>query len=249
MSQTILDLDNVSVSFDGFYALTDLSFSLRPGELRSIIGPNGAGKTTFLDVITGKVRPTKGDVTLRGKSIVGLSEQKISRLGVGRKFQTPRVWENLTVQRNLELTASPKKDPFSLLTESLNDTVKDEVFKIMEYVGLAPYAKWLAGSLSHGQKQWLAISMLVAQSPDIILLDEPVAGLTDEETSKTADLIKSLAGEHTVVVIEHDMEFIRDLGAPVTVLHQGQKLTEGMLEEVKADPRVIEVYLGQSDDH
>jgi len=188
-------------------------------------------------------------VTLRGKSIVGLSEQKISRLGVGRKFQTPRVWENLTVQRNLELTASPNKNPLALLTESLNDTVKDEVFKIMEYVGLAPYAKWQAGSLSHGQKQWLAISMLVAQSPDIILLDEPVAGLTDEETSKTADLIKSLAGEHTVVVIEHDMEFIRDLGAPVTVLHQGQKLTEGTLDEVKADPRVIEVYLGESDDH
>ena len=248
MSQTILDLDDVSVSFDGFYALTDLSFSLRPGELRSIIGPNGAGKTTFLDVITGKVRPTKGDVTLRGKSIVGLSEQRISRLGVGRKFQTPRVWENLTVQRNLELTASPNKNPFALLTETLSDVVKDEVLKIMEYVGLAPYAKWQAGSLSHGQKQCLAISMLVAQSPDIILLDEPVAGLTDEETSKTADLIKSLAGEHTVVVIEHDMEFIRDLGAPVTVLHQGQKLTEGMLEEVKADPRVIEVYLGESDD-
>jgi urea transport system ATP-binding protein len=226
MSQTILDLDDVSVSFDGFYALTDLSFSLRPGELRSIIGPNGAGKTTFLDVITGKVRPTKGDVMLRGRSIVGLSEQKISRLGVGRKFQTPRVFENLTVQRNLELTASPKKNPLSLLTESLNDAVKDEVFKIMEYVGLAPYAKWQAGSLSHGQKQWLAISMLVAQSPDIILLDEPVAGLTDEETSKTADLIKSLAGEHTVVVIEHDMEFIRELGAPVTVLHQGQKLID-----------------------
>ena len=249
MSHSILDLDDVSVSFDGFYALTDLSFSLRPGELRSIIGPNGAGKTTFLDVITGKVRPTKGDVSLRGRSIVGFSEQKISRLGVGRKFQTPRVFENLTVQRNLELTASPKKNPFSLLTESLNDVVKDEVFKIMEYVGLAPYAKWQAGSLSHGQKQWLAISMLVAQSPDIILLDEPVAGLTDDETSKTADLIKSLAGEHTVVVIEHDMEFIRDLGAPVTVLHQGQKLTEGTLDEVKADPRVIEVYLGESDDH
>jgi len=249
MSQTILDLDDVSVSFDGFYALTDLSFSLHPGELRSIIGPNGAGKTTFLDVITGKVRHTKGDVMLRGRSIVGLSEQKSSRLGVGRKFQTPRVFENLTVQRNLELTASPKKNPLSLLTESLNDTVKDEVFKIMEYVGLAPYAKWQARSLSHGQKQWLAISMLVAQSPDIILLDEPVAGLTDEETSKTADLIKSLAGEHTVVVIEHDMEFIRDLGAPVTVLHQGQKLTEGTLDEVKADPRVIEVYLGESDDH
>ena len=247
MPTPILELNDVSVDFDGFFALTDLSISLEHGELRSIIGPNGAGKTTFLDVITGKVRPTKGSVSLRGSSIVGLSEQKISRLGVGRKFQTPRVFENLTVSRNLELAASPSKTPFHLMFEKLNNTAKDEVYRLMDYVGLAPYAKVLAGSLSHGQKQWLAISMLVAQSPDIILLDEPVAGLTDEETNKTAELIKSLAGEHTVVVIEHDMEFIRDLAAPVTVLHQGQLLTEGSLDEVKTDPKVIEVYLGQSE--
>ena len=247
MPTPILELNDVSVDFDGFFALTDLSISLEHGELRSIIGPNGAGKTTFLDVITGKVRPTKGSVSLRGSSIVGLSEQKISRLGVGRKFQTPRVFENLTVSRNLELAASPSKMPFNLMFEKLNNTAKDEVYRLMDYVGLAPYAKVLAGSLSHGQKQWLAISMLVAQSPDIILLDEPVAGLTDEETNKTAELIKSLAGEHTVVVIEHDMEFIRDLAAPVTVLHQGQLLTEGSLDQVKADPKVIEVYLGQSE--
>jgi urea transport system ATP-binding protein len=249
MTSPILELDDVSVSFDGFYALTDLSFSLQRGELRSIIGPNGAGKTTFLDVITGKVRPTKGSVSLRGESIVGLSEQKISRLGVGRKFQTPRVFDNLSVVRNLEFAASPRKSPFHLMFEALTPTVKDEVYRIMDYVGLAPYAKVQAGSLSHGQKQWLAISMIVAQSPDVILLDEPVAGLTDEETARTAELIKSLAGAHTVVVIEHDMEFIRDLGAPVTVLHQGQLLTQGMIEEVKADPRVIEVYLGQSEGH
>ena len=247
MSIPILELNDVSVDFDGFFALTDLSISLDHGELRSIIGPNGAGKTTFLDVITGKVRPTKGAVQLRGSSIIGLSEQKISRLGVGRKFQTPRVFENLSVARNLELAASPSKMPFSLMFDKLSNTIKDEVHRLMEYVGLAPFAKVDAGSLSHGQKQWLAISMLVAQSPDIILLDEPVAGLTDEETNRTAELIKSLAGEHTVVVIEHDMEFIRDLGAPVTVLHQGQLLTEGSLEEVKADPKVIEVYLGQSE--
>jgi urea transport system ATP-binding protein len=247
MATPILELSDVSVDFDGFFALTDLSIALEHGELRSIIGPNGAGKTTFLDVITGKVKPTKGSVSLRGSSIVGLSEQKISNLGVGRKFQTPRVFENLTVARNLELAASPNKAPFQLMFEKLNSTVKDEVHRLMDYVGLAPFAKAEAGSLSHGQKQWLAISMLVAQSPDIILLDEPVAGLTDDETNKTAELIKSLAGEHTVVVIEHDMEFIRDLGAPVTVLHQGQKLTEGTLEQVKADPKVIEVYLGQSD--
>ena len=247
MSTPILELNDVSVDFDGFFALTDLSISLEHGELRSIIGPNGAGKTTFLDVITGKVKPTKGSVSLRGSSIIGFSEQKISRLGVGRKLQTPRVIENLSVSRNLELAASPSKMPFSLMFEKLNNTAKDEVYRLMDYVGLAPYAKVLAGSLSHGQKQWLAISMLVAQSPDIILLDEPVAGLTDDETNKTAELIKSLAGEHTVVVIEHDMEFIRDLAAPVTVLHQGQLLTEGSLDEVKSDPKVIEVYLGQSE--
>ena len=247
MSTPILELNDVSVDFDGFFALTDLSISLEHGELRSIIGPNGAGKTTVLDVITGKVKPTKGSVSLRGSSIIGFSEQKISRLGVGRKFQTPRVFENLSVSRNLELAASPSKMPFSLMFEKLNNTAKDEVYRLMDYVGLAPYAKVLAGSLSHGQKQWLAISMLVAQSPDIILLDEPVAGLTDDETNKTAELIKSLAGEHTVVVIEHDMEFIRDLAAPVTVLHQGQLLTEGSLDEVKSDPKVIEVYLGQSE--
>ena len=249
MPTPILELQDVSVDFDGFFALTDLSLSLQPGELRSIIGPNGAGKTTFLDVITGKVKPTKGTVSLRGESILGLSEQKISRLGVGRKFQTPRVFNNLSVVRNLEFAAAPNKTPFHLMFETLTSSVKDEVYRIMDYVGLAPYAKVEAGSLSHGQKQWLAISMLVAQAPDVILLDEPVAGLTDEETARTAELIKSLAGDHTVVVIEHDMEFIRDLGAPVTVLHQGQLLTQGMMDEVKADPRVIEVYLGQSDDH
>lgn len=248
MTKPLLELKDVSVSFDGFYALTDLSLTLMKGELKSIIGPNGAGKTTFLDVITGKVRPTKGTVTFRGQSLVGLSEQQISRDGIGRKFQTPRVFENLTVQRNFELSASPHKNAFNLMFDRLPVSVKDEVQRIMNYVGLAPYATNKAGSLSHGQKQWLAIGMLVAQSPEVLLLDEPVAGLTDEETVRTAELIKSLAGDHTVVVIEHDMEFIRDLNAPVTVLHQGQLLTEGPLDQVKEDPRVIEVYLGQSED-
>jgi urea transport system ATP-binding protein len=248
MTEPLLELDDVSVSFDGFYALTDLSMKLYKGELKSIIGPNGAGKTTFLDVITGKVRPTKGTVTYKGQSLVGLSEQKISRQGIGRKFQTPRVFDNLSVLRNLELAAAPHKNPLNLLTSPLPSSVKDEVHRIMNYVGLAPLATSQAGSLSHGQKQWLAIAMLVAQSPEVILLDEPVAGLTDEETVRTAELIKSLAGDHTVVVIEHDMEFIRDLDFDVTVLHQGQVLTEGPLDVVKADPRVIEVYLGQPED-
>ncbi|MEY4352543.1 MAG: hypothetical protein RLZZ609_784 [Cyanobacteriota bacterium] len=244
----LLEMSDVSVSFDGFYALTDLSIRLLPGELRSIIGPNGAGKTTFLDVITGKVKPTKGSVFFRGQPLKGLSEQKISRLGIGRKFQTPRVFDNLSVLRNLELAAVPAKNPLGLITDKLPNSVRDDVQHLLNYVGLAPFARRPAGSLSHGQKQWLAIAMVVAQSPQLILLDEPVAGLTDEETSRTADLIKSLAGEHTVVVIEHDMEFIRDLNAPVTVLHQGSVLTEGFLETVKSDPKVIEVYLGQSQD-
>jgi urea transport system ATP-binding protein len=248
MTTPLLEINDVSVSFDGFFALTDLSLSLLPGELRSIIGPNGAGKTTFLDVITGKVKPLKGTVTFRGDSLVGLSEHDISRRGIGRKFQTPRVFENLEVIRNLELAASPAKGPFALLTQSIPLAVRDEVQRLLDYVGLAPYAKVQAGSLSHGQKQWLAIAMLVAQSPQVLLLDEPVAGLTDEETVRTAELIKSLAGDHTVLVIEHDMEFIRDLNAPVTVLHQGSVLTEGSLDDVKNDPRVIEVYLGQSQD-
>ena len=246
MSHPLLEIKDVSVSFDGFYALKDLSITLMPGELRSIIGPNGAGKTTFLDVITGKVRPSKGGVRFKGSSLVGYSEQKIARLGIGRKFQTPRVYDNLDVVRNLELAASPAKNPLALLTTQVPADVTDQIHTIMSYVGLAPYARTQAGSLSHGQKQWLAIASLVAQSPQLILLDEPVAGLTDEETSRTAELIKQLAGEHTVVVIEHDMEFIRDLNAPVTVLHQGSVLTEGRLEDVKNDPRVIEVYLGQS---
>jgi urea transport system ATP-binding protein len=248
MSVPLLQINDVSVSFDGFYALTDLSISLQPGELRSIIGPNGAGKTTFLDVITGKVRPTKGSVFFKGESLVGLSEQKISRRGIGRKFQTPRVFENLDVIRNLELAASPLKNPLGLLSDRIPASIRDEVQRLLHYVGLAPFAKTKAGALSHGQKQWLAIASLVAQSPQLLLLDEPVAGLTDEETVRTAELIKSLAGKHTVVVIEHDMEFIRDLKAPVTVLHQGSVLTEGLIDDVKKDPKVIEVYLGQSQD-
>jgi urea transport system ATP-binding protein len=248
MTTPLLEINDVSVSFDGFFALTDLSLSLYPGELRSVIGPNGAGKTTFLDVITGKVKPLKGTVKYLGDSLVGLSEHQISRRGIGRKFQTPRVFENLDVIRNLELAASPAKDPLSLLSKSIPPAARENVHRLLDYVGLAPYAKVQAGSLSHGQKQWLAIAMLVAQSPQVLLLDEPVAGLTDEETVRTAELIKSLAGDHTVLVIEHDMEFIRDLNAPVTVLHQGSVLTEGSLDDVKKDPRVIEVYLGQSQD-
>jgi urea transport system ATP-binding protein len=243
----LLELRGVSVSFDGFLALNDLNLSLQPGDLRAVIGPNGAGKTTFLDVITGKVRPTKGDVFFRGRSLVGTSEHRIARLGIGRKFQTPRVYQNLTARRNLELAVS-RRSPFDLLFRGLDRSSQDRVAHLLGVVGLAPQAQQLAGGLSHGQKQWLEIAMLLAQDPDLLLVDEPVAGLSDEETERTGELLRSLAGDHTVLVIEHDMDFISSLDSPVTVLHEGHVLCEGSMEAVQSDPRVIEVYLGVEDD-
>ncbi|MBM5826478.1 MAG: urea ABC transporter ATP-binding protein UrtD [Cyanobacteria bacterium M_surface_7_m2_040] len=240
----LLELRSISVSFDGFWALNDLNLSLAPGELRAVIGPNGAGKTTFLDVITGKVRPTKGEVLFRGRSLLGIAEHRIARLGIGRKFQTPRVYQNLTPRRNLELAVSRRNGPLALLFGRLDSTARDRVQHLLEVVGLELLSNQRAGGLSHGQKQWLEIAMLVAQDPQLLLVDEPVAGLTDEETERTADLLRQLSGEHTVLVIEHDMEFIRDLQAPVTVLHEGQVLCEGSMDAVQRDPRVIEVYLG-----
>ena len=243
---TLLELRGVSVSFEGFLALNDLNLALQPGELRAVIGPNGAGKTTFLDVITGKVRPTTGDVLFRGRSLVGSSEHRIARLGIGRKFQTPRVYQNLTARRNLELAVS-RRSPFDLLFSGLDRSSQDRVSDLLDLVGLQAQAQQLAGGLSHGQKQWLEIAMLLAQDPDLLLVDEPVAGLSDEETERTGELLRSLAGDHTVLVIEHDMEFIRNLDSPVTVLHEGHVLCEGSMAEVQCDPRVIEVYLGVDD--
>jgi len=240
----LLELRQVSVSFDGFWALNDLNLSLIPGELRAVIGPNGAGKTTFLDVITGKVRPTKGDVFFRGRSLLGISEHRIARLGIGRKFQTPRVYQNLTPRRNLELAIKGSHSPFTLLFGSLSAAQRDRVQELLVVVGLEAHASLQAGSLSHGQKQWLEIAMLLAQDPEVLLVDEPVAGLSDEETERTGELLRSLAGDHTVLVIEHDMDFIHELNCPVTVLHEGHVLCEGSMDEVQRDPRVIEVYLG-----
>lgn len=244
----LLELRGVGVSFDGFRALNDLNLSLAPGELRAVIGPNGAGKTTFLDVITGKVRPSQGEVLFQGRSLLGLSEHRIARLGIGRKFQTPRVFENLSPRRNLELAVSRSSAPWELLFGRLDGKSRDKVQRLLAVVGLENLAHERAGGLSHGQKQWLEIAMLVAQDPVLLLVDEPVAGLTDEETQLTADLLKQLAGDHTVLVIEHDMDFIRDLNAPVTVLHEGHVLCEGSMDQVQNDSRVIEVYLGQATD-
>ncbi len=248
MTSPLLELKQISVSFEGFLALRDLNLVLNQGDLRAVIGPNGAGKTTFLDVITGKVAPTKGDVIFKEKSLIGQKEFCIARKGIGRKFQSPRIFENLSVQENLALAVSRPKTPLSLLMNSLKVKHLDQIQHLMSIVNLQSKANIRAGALSHGQKQWLEIAMLVGQDPDLLLVDEPVAGLTDEETDLTADLLKSLAGDHTVLVIDHDMEFIRRLDCPVSVLHQGHVLKEGSMSDIQKDPLVIEVYLGKSEE-
>lgn len=246
MTAKILDIDHVTVSFDGFKALNDLTFSMEPGELRVIIGPNGAGKTTFLDVITGKVRPTTGTAHFKGRNLTTLKEHEISRLGVGRKFQTPRVYLNLTPRENLEISCNHTKTVFNTLFKKQPKGERQTVASLLETIGLTAQADTPAGLLSHGQKQWLEIGMLVAQSPDLLLVDEPVAGLTDEETERTGELLIALAESHSIIVIEHDMEFVRQIARKVTVLHEGSVLFEGSMSQVQTDPRVIEVYLGKA---
>ncbi|MDX2255429.1 MAG: urea ABC transporter ATP-binding protein UrtD [Pseudanabaenaceae cyanobacterium bins.39] len=248
MNDRILEIENVTVSFDGFKAINNLNFEMEQGELRVIIGPNGAGKTTFLDVITGKVKPTQGQVRFKGKNTRSLSEHKIARMGIGRKFQTPRVYLNLTPRENLELASNPNKNVFSTLFQPPSVVEKQKVMELLHTIGLINKAEMKAEFLSHGEKQWLEIGMLIAQSPDLLLVDEPVAGLTDEETEKTGELLVSLAETHSIIVIEHDMEFVRQIARRVTVLHQGSVLCEGNFDEVQNDPKVIEVYLGQQDE-
>ncbi len=249
MKVPLLELRHISVSFEGFLALNNLNLSLQAGELRAVIGPNGAGKTTFLDVITGKVKPTSGDVIFKNCSLVGKREHQIARLGIGRKFQSPRVFESLTVFENLTLAVSKPKRPLPLLFDNNNQSKNlDQIHHLMNIVNLQTRKDIYAGSLSHGQKQWLEIAMLVGQDPDLLLVDEPVAGLTDEETELTADLLRSLTGDHTILVIDHDMEFIRRLNNPITVLHQGSVLCEGPMSQIQTDPRVVEVYLGRPEE-
>lgn len=245
MAAALLEIENVTVSFDGFKALDDLTFTMNEGELRVIIGPNGAGKTTFLDVITGKVQPTSGQARFKGKDLKKQAEHTIARLGIGRKFQTPRVYLNLTPRENLELSCNRNKNVFATLFQKTPTAEKRTVGGLLETIGLDHKADVPAELLSHGEKQWLEIGMLVAQSPDLLLVDEPVAGLTDEETEQTGNLLLSLAESHSIIVIEHDMEFVRQIARQVTVLHEGSVLCEGTMDEVQNDPRVIEVYLGQ----
>lgn len=246
MTNSILEINNLTVNFDGFKALNNLNFSMRPGELRVIIGPNGAGKTTFLDVITGKVKPTSGEVKFKGKTISGLPEHKVARLGIGRKFQTPRVYLNLTVRENLDLACNQNKNVIETLFGQTSTTEKNQTLSLLETIGLTDKADIQAAWLAHGEKQRLEIGMLVAQSPDLLLVDEPVAGLTDEETENVGNLLLALAESHSLIVIEHDMEFVRQIARQVTVLHQGSVLCEGSMNEVQNNPRVIEVYLGEA---
>jgi urea transport system ATP-binding protein len=244
----LLYLEDVTVSFDGFKAIDNLSLYIGDGELRCIIGPNGAGKTTMMDIITGKTKPDAGRVFF-GQTIdlLKLDEPTIARIGIGRKFQRPTVIEPLTVLENLELAMSGTQRVRGLLTTQLSGGERDRIAAMLDRIGLVEHGGRLAGILSHGQKQWLEIGMLLMQEPRLLLVDEPVAGMTPAEMERTAELLRSLAGRHSVVVVEHDMGFVRSIADRVTVLHQGRVLAEGRLEELQVDPTVIEVYLGAGD--
>jgi urea transport system ATP-binding protein len=246
VTSSLLYLDGVSVSFDGYKALRGLSLVLAPGEMRAIIGPNGAGKTTMMDVITGKTRPDEGDVLFGGaQDLTKLDEATIAELGIGRKFQKPTVFESHTVDDNILLALKAPRSALATLFGKPAPSTRSRIDQILETTRLKDHRHRLAADLSHGQKQWLEIGMLLAQDPKLLLVDEPVAGMTDAETAQTAELLREIAVDHSVVVVEHDMAFVRDLGVKVTVLHEGAVLAEGPLDVVSADPRVIEVYLGR----
>jgi urea transport system ATP-binding protein len=247
LTSALLYLDGVTVSFDGFRALNKLSLTLEPGEMRAIIGPNGAGKTTMMDVITGKTRPDTGDVYFEGGSIdlTKLDEAAIATLGIGRKFQKPTVFENHTVLDNLRMALAGDRSAVRNAFHSEQKSETDRIEEILGIIRLGSARTRLAGGLSHGQKQWLEIGMLLAQEPKLLLVDEPAAGMTDAETHQTAELLKEINKTKTVVVVEHDMTFVRELGVRVTCLHEGSVLAEGTIDQVSADDRVVEVYLGR----
>jgi urea transport system ATP-binding protein len=242
----VLYLDDITVSFDGFRALNRLTLSIDMGELRCVIGPNGAGKTTMMDVITGKTRPDAGTAFFGQTIDLGqLNEAEIAQAGIGRKFQKPTIFEHHTAFENLELAMKADRRVRKTLFARLNSEERDRIEAMLKLIGLPDSGHRTAGLLSHGQKQWLEIGMLLMQEPRLLLLDEPVAGMSDEETARTADLFLSLAGKHTLVVVEHDMAFIAKIARKVTVLHEGSVLVEGPMDDVHRDPRVIEVYLGR----
>ena len=245
-TNALLYLDGVNVSFDGFRALNNLSLAVEPGEMRAIIGPNGAGKTTMMDVVTGKTRPDTGEVFFEGThDLSKLDETEIATLGIGRKFQKPTVFEMHTVEDNLSLALKNDRHVRATLFWQGNGEDKDRIDRILETIRLGAQRDRPAGSLSHGQKQWLEIGMLLAQEPKLLLVDEPVAGMTDAETRQTVDLLKEINRDRTIVVVEHDMTFVRDLDVRVTVLHEGSVIAEGSIDQVSANERVVEVYLGR----
>ncbi len=252
MPHPILSVEDVTKTYDGFRAISNLTFYLYEGELRTVIGPNGAGKSTFFDLITGRARPDTGRIEYGpGKSpttdLTRLKEYEINRLGIGRKFQTPSVYVEHTVWDNLVLSLSGARGVFSSIFHRLTSAERDRIDELLELVRLAGKRHWKAGQLAHGEKQWLEIGMLLASGPKVLLIDEPAAGMTDEETHRTGELLISLAGRHSLVVVEHDMTFVKQIAQQnrVTVLHQGSVLCEGRFDEVQSHPRVREVYLGR----
>ncbi|BAF87759.1 MULTISPECIES: urea ABC transporter ATP-binding protein UrtD [Azorhizobium] len=246
VTQSLLYLDNISVVFDGFRALNKLSLTIEEAEMRAIIGPNGAGKTTMMDVITGKTRPTAGEAMFAGiHDLTTMDEADIAQLGIGRKFQTPTVFDMHTVEDNLLLAVKSDRRAFANITWRRTAHERARIDELLERIRLKDQRHRQAAELSHGQKQWLEIGMLLAQEPRLLLVDEPAAGMTDQETADTAELLRDIAKTRSVVVVEHDMQFVRDLGVKVTVLHEGSVLAEGSLDQVSANERVIEVYLGR----
>lgn len=243
----ILEVSGVSVSFDGFKAINNLSFAIAQSEMRAVIGPNGAGKTTFMDIVTGKTRPDEGSVRWGdlGHSLLSMSEAQIAQAGIGRKFQRPTVFEQQSVWDNLRVSLKKPRGPIAALLDRVTEADRTRIAELAEEISLTDVLERQAGSLSHGQKQWLEIGMLLAQDPKLLLVDEPAAGMTTEERNHTTSLLKRLAKNHAVVVVEHDMDFVRRLDCKVTVLHEGSVLAEGSLDHVMANQRVIEVYLGR----
>ncbi len=242
----ILSLEGVDKAFEGFKAINNLTFYMDVGELRVIIGPNGAGKSTMLDLITGRAKPDKGKVEFgKDTDLTAMNEYEINRLGIGRKFQTPSVYTDHTVFENIWLSLEGSRSVWSTLFARITPSARERIQEVLEKVNLADKKDWKAGNLSHGQKQWLELGMLLAQNPKLLLVDEPAAGMTDEETAKTGELLLSLAGKHSIIVIEHDMVFVRQIARKVTVLHQGSVLCEGSVEQVQNDERVVQVYLGR----
>ena len=247
LPEFILTVEDVSKAFDGFQAISELNFYMDKGELRTIIGPNGAGKSTFLDLITGKIKADTGKIIFgeENRDLTKLREYEINRLGIARKFQTPSVYEEHTVYDNIMLSLPESRGVFSSIFFRLDSVARDRIAEILETIRLQDMERVIAGTLSHGQKQWLEIGMLLVQQPRLLLVDEPAAGMSDDETRRTGELLLSLEGKHSIIVIEHDMEFVRQIARKVTVLHQGKVLKEGSMDSVQSDPTVAEVYLGR----